>query len=77
MEAKGNPVLDTFLKQNYDLRAWKHDTMHYIQSQRCEQLGSQGGIVEPWFLEGIAELSVIQTDSEHKANTYERFLKNF
>lgn len=77
LEAKGNPVLDTFLKQNYDLRAWKHDTMHYIQSQRCEQLGSLGGIAEPWFLEGIAELSVIQTDSEHKANTYERFFKKF
>ncbi|MBM9547669.1 hypothetical protein JWG40_11620 [Leptospira sp. 201903074] len=78
VETKGDQILDSFLKKNYDLRAWKHDTLHYIQSQRCEQLGLQsGGLAEPWFLEGIAELSVIQTDSEHKANTYERFFQKY
>ncbi|MBM9589097.1 hypothetical protein JWG41_01465 [Leptospira sp. 201903075] len=78
LEATGKQSLDAFAKQNYDLRAWKHDTLHYIQSQRCGQLGlDSGGLAEPWFLEGIAELSVIQTDSEHKANTYERFFQKF
>lgn len=78
LESKGNPIYDSFLKKNYDLRAWKHDTLHYIQSQRCEQLGgSSSGLTEPWFLEGIAELAVIQTDPEHKANTYERFFQKF
>ncbi|MCW7471434.1 hypothetical protein [Leptospira kanakyensis] len=73
-----NQTLDDFNKQNYHFRAWKHDTLHYIQSQRCDQLGSPTqGMMEPWFLEGIAELSVIHTDKEHKAGTYESFFQKF
>ena len=77
--SSGDSNIDAVLKLNFDYRSFLHDSIHYIQANRCEIISEspKPSLSEPWFLEGIAEMGIIRNSPRYRQETYKRFYKTF
>ncbi|WCL49989.1 hypothetical protein [Leptospira sp. GIMC2001] len=56
-----------------------HDTVHYTQANRCENLriDNVAKFTSPWFVEGIAELAIFQTNPKMRSEAYRLFFDKY
>ncbi len=79
LESKQNPKLDQIGKDTFEYRALLHDSIHYIQANRCELVtpAPKPTLNEPWYLEGIAEMGIMKNNAKFRAEQYSRFYNTF